>query len=152
MTNIRSPALMRGRYHELLTGVLLEAIARRDGITQDSLASVAGKHQTTVGDILKQGTGTFDLDEADALLRHVGSSLKDFANDPTNVVVPPHAPQTKTQRALASLVRGMEDGQLKIALAIFRSVKKAGARAGKKSGRRHVADRARATRRTGGTP
>lgn len=46
---------------------------------QTSLAQAVGKDQTTIGSYLNgKKAGTLDVDEADAALRHIGSSLPDF--------------------------------------------------------------------------
>jgi hypothetical protein len=69
---------MRGPLHERLIALLKDCINRGD-CTQESVARSAGVHQTTVSGVLQRNAGTFDLDAADAVLRHVGSSLAEFA-------------------------------------------------------------------------
>jgi predicted XRE-type DNA-binding protein len=69
---------MRGPLHERLIALLKQCITRGD-CTQESVARAAGVHQTTVSGVLQRNAGTFDLDAADAVLRHVGSSLAEFA-------------------------------------------------------------------------
>lgn len=59
--------------------MLREAIATgRGSITQESIATEIGKTQTGVGKYLLDKGGALDLDEADAALRHIGSSLIEF--------------------------------------------------------------------------
>jgi len=91
MSDVRC-ALMRGNYHRKLIA-WINAEMKRQEVTQDSLAAgivaAGGKmHQTTFGGILKD-KGTFDLDEAEAVLRLLGSSLQAFLNDPANAVTVP---------------------------------------------------------------
>jgi hypothetical protein len=74
--------MVRGALHQRLTAVLAAKLRGGD-VTQESLAKAVGMHQTTVSGIIKRNAGTLDLDEADAALRHIGSSLDDFlANVP----------------------------------------------------------------------
>lgn len=80
--------LMRGDYHQRLIAWLLAEMARQ-GVTQESLASGIRMHQTTVGGILKKNKGTFDLDEAHALLVLLGSSLPAFVADPAHAQTVP---------------------------------------------------------------
>lgn len=148
MSDIGSVALVRGHYHQLLIRVLLDALARQ-GLTHDSLGAVVGMHQTTVGDILKRNAGTFDLDEADAALRHVGLSLKLFIENPANAVVVEHQAPSKVRARLTETERGMTDEQLKIVLGAARAVR-AGARAEKKSARPPAAGRSRVAHKTAG--
>lgn len=68
---------MRGNYHEQLIEVL-ERARKAKLFTQESLAADLDADQTTVGKKLRGTGGTFDLDEADTALRHIGSDLKAF--------------------------------------------------------------------------
>lgn len=70
---------MRGAYHRLLQGLLADAIAAKL-CTQESVAEAVESDQTTIGKYLKGKAGPMDLDEADAMLRHVGSDLKAFVS------------------------------------------------------------------------
>jgi hypothetical protein len=69
---------VRGSYHRELAALLNQKVAEDGGVTQASIGSAVDMHPSTVGGILRKDEGTFDLDEADAALRHVGSTLKDF--------------------------------------------------------------------------
>lgn len=52
---------------------------KRGVFTQESLAGAVGKKQTTIGQyLLGKRAGSLDLDEADAALQHMGSSLSAF--------------------------------------------------------------------------
>lgn len=147
MRDVGSAPIVRGEYHRRLRSVLLEALARQ-AITQESLGAAVQMHQTTVGGILKKDEGTFDLDEADAALRHIGSSLRDFATDPVSVVAPT-PPVSKAATQLAAALTGLDDEDLRIVLGVARSVR-ARARAEKRLGRPRGAGRGAGVRKTGG--
>lgn len=150
MLDLRS-ARVRGPFHHKLIAFLLERMAADRGITQESLADAVDMHQTTVSGILKKGKGTFDMDEADAVLRHVGSSLKTFLTDAAHVPAPKRIERPLLAQLHRVLIRVPDDG-LAVVLATARSVKARSVRgAGKQSARRHVADRASKVRKTGGT-
>jgi hypothetical protein len=146
MSALRSATTLRGDYHRRLRGVLLEALARQ-AITQESLGVAVQMHQTTIGGILKKDEGTLDLDEADAALRHIGSSLRDFISDPMNVVAPPVPSKTVLQ--LASTLAGLEDDDLRIVLGVARSVRTR-SRAKKKSNQPRDVGRSMGDRKTAG--
>lgn len=81
----------------------LKAAQPTSKFTQSSLAvAMGGVDQTTAGRLLKKGKAT--LDNADAALRHIGSSLKDFVNG-----VPPRE-MTDVEK-LARKVTAREDWQ-----------------------------------------
>lgn len=89
---------MRGPYHRALQ-TLLEQARKAGKLTQESLAEDVEKEQTTVGKYLRDKAGTLDLDEADAALRHVGSNLRAFINDPARVH-PSNDPPVLVQRLM----------------------------------------------------
>jgi predicted transcriptional regulator len=68
---------VRGELHQRLVAAVAAAL-RSGTVTQESLAKAVGMHQTTVSGIIRRNAGTLDLDEADAALRHIGSSMADF--------------------------------------------------------------------------
>lgn len=153
MKDVPSP-LVRGPYHRWLVSLLLEKIARKEGVTQESLGSVVEMHQTTISGILKNDAGTFDLDEAEAMLRHVGSSLRDFVSDPERV--PTTRPKTLPPqvRKIVTLLQGVTDtNELRFVVAAATSAR-ARARAsgtGMKSSRPRATGRPLKARKTGGT-
>ncbi len=69
---------MRGDHHARLKTLLLKALEGTAGVTRTSLAAATEMHPSTMGGILGKDEGTLDLDEAEAALRHVGSTLADF--------------------------------------------------------------------------
>ena len=83
--------------HERLQSLLQDSW-RAGVFTQGSLARAIGKDQTNVGQYLRGGkAGPLNLDEADAALRHIGSSLEDFLAG-----IPPR-PLTPTDQVLRGL-------------------------------------------------
>lgn len=151
MPDLRSPPV-RGDYHRWLIRVLLERMAMDQGITQESLAGAVGMHQTTIGGILNHDKGTFDLDEADAALRHVGTSLKAFVSDPHHVPVMRTPPERRLLSKLVRMLEKIPDDGLLIILDTARSVKKRSARdAGTKPAQRRAAGPLTRVRKTGGT-
>lgn len=76
---------VRGRYHQLLRDVLRRGAAAKV-YTQDSMAEDLDIDQTTVGKYLSEKGGTLDLDDANAALMHIGSSLQAFVADPEHIV------------------------------------------------------------------
>lgn len=148
MLDVRSRR-MRGSYHRLLIGVLLREMARQS-VTQESMAAAVKMHQTTVGDILRQDAGTFDLDEADALLRNIGSSLVFFTADPAHAVTPPPERRSKIASQLHDLLLKLNDEQLVVVLGTARSVRSAhGAKT--QSKRRRGSGQGPTVRKTGET-
>lgn len=105
----KAPKPLHQRLHAMLVA---ENNAGR--ITQESLGRAIGKRQESVGVYLRTGNGALDVDEADAALRHIGSSLRDFLDE-----LPPRElpPTEKLARALAStpglpeLLRDLLDAQ-----------------------------------------
>lgn len=144
---------MRGSYHQALKRFLLTKYAER-AFTQESLARATGKEQTTIGQYLKPHgrAGTLDLDEADAALAHVGSSLAAFIADPGNVVVR-RPPRSKVAADLAKILQALtKDEHLAIVRDVAKGVLERVRREEKQSAPPRVAGRARATRKTGGRP
>lgn len=148
MADIRSPRV-RGPYHDYLVELLRAQLAKKEGITQESLATaIRAGDQTTVGKKLSGKGGPFDLDEADAALRHVGSSLKDFVTDPTRVPVIPQAEQmpplvAKILKKLRALAHD-EKALLIVLAAADLAETHVRRRASKKSSSRRVGARTRA--------
>lgn len=69
---------MKGPLHDQLHRALRDAWQAKR-ITQESLAQAIGNSQVNAGLYLRGGkAGALDLDQADAALRHIGSSLRDF--------------------------------------------------------------------------
>lgn len=93
----------------------LQAAWKRGGLTQESLAKAIGKKQTTVGQyLLNKRAGNLDLDEADAALRHIGSTLADFlASVPPRELTPTEilVRQLATRPELEELVRDLIPAQ-----------------------------------------
>src|SRR6185295_8131927 len=147
MRDIRS-APVRGPYHRRLVQVLVQELARQD-ITQESLAAVLDMHQTHDGAILKRDAGTFDLDEADLALTHVGSSLKAFVADPANAVTRAPAKVSPVAVALAQTVRDLDDDELRVVLGAARAVRARSRRIKKRPARRRVAVQPQIARKTG---
>lgn len=77
--NLRSGAVKtKGPLHARLQKVLHDAW-RANSITQESLAKAIGNSQENTGQYLRGGkAGALDIDQADAALRHIGSSLERF--------------------------------------------------------------------------
>lgn len=114
---------VRGPYHQALLKLLLVKYAER-AFTQESLALATGKEQTTIGQYLKPTgkAGTLDLDEADAALAHIGSSLKAFLTDPSTAVTPRRTPQiSPVAKQLAVALQGLPDEVLRVVLATARA-------------------------------
>jgi transcriptional regulator with XRE-family HTH domain len=87
----------RGPLHNRLHATLREAWLSK-AVTQESLARAIGKSQESVGQYLRATkAGTLDLDEADAALHHIGSSLDAFL-----ATMPPR-PLTPTERLAREL-------------------------------------------------
>lgn len=141
---------MKGPYHEALRKVLLEKYAQK-AFTQESLASETSKDQTTIGHYLRPGgkAGSLDLDEADAALRHVGSSLKAFVSEEAVTMKQTRPKLSKIATLLQRTIHGLEDDELRIVLASARAVR-AASRAGRRSALRHVAGPSSAGRKAGG--
>jgi hypothetical protein len=93
---------VRGPYHERLAAWLRSCIAGGD-YTQESVAHVAGMHQTTLGGIIRPENpkGTLDLDEAAAALEHCGWSLEGF--------VAQTSPQARKLTPLDAIVKGLKN-------------------------------------------
>lgn len=69
---------LKGPLHVRLQNLLHEAWVAKT-ITQESLAKAIGNSQENTGQYLRRGkAGALDLDQADAALRHIGSSLTSF--------------------------------------------------------------------------
>lgn len=68
---------MKGALHQQLRRALDDACQRK-ACTQESLGAAMGKSQRSVGQYLSDEAGALDLDEADAALHHVGSTLQGF--------------------------------------------------------------------------
>lgn len=101
---------MKGPLHERLRALLADATAR--GLcTQESLGRAMGKTQTSVGAYLRSVKGgAIDLDEADAALRHIGSSLAAFIAGQTPRELSPTermARELESRPALQGLVAGL---------------------------------------------
>lgn len=97
---------MRGPYHELLFGLIRQAIATK-AYTQDSFATSIPMHQTTFGRILGgKGVKSLDLDEADAALRHMQLDLQVFVANPERAV--PAPTPTPLPAALALKIPGIQ--------------------------------------------
>jgi transcriptional regulator with XRE-family HTH domain len=73
----------KGPLHERLQATLRQAWVSK-AITQESLAKATGQSQENIGQYLRGGkAGALNVDQADAALRHIGSSLAEFlANVP----------------------------------------------------------------------
>jgi transcriptional regulator with XRE-family HTH domain len=73
----------KGPLHERLQATLRQAWVSK-AITQESLAKATGQSQENMGQYLRGGkAGALNVDQADAALRHIGSSLAEFlANVP----------------------------------------------------------------------
>jgi len=140
---------VRGPYHRLLVRWILEELARQD-VTQDSLGAVVDMHQTTIGGILRKDKGTFDLDEADLALRHLGSSLKAFIADPANAVVRPPASVSAVAAELKETLRGLTDAQLQVILDVAKAVRARVRRTKRQSARRRDVDQSRRGNSIGG--
>lgn len=94
-------ASVRGEYHERLAQWLRERIDTGQ-YTQESVAAAAEMHQTTLGGIIgPKARGTLDLDEAEAVLRHTGWSLKGF--------VTRHAPKVRPTTVYDEIVLGLKN-------------------------------------------
>lgn len=106
---------VRGPYHRLLFGLLSEKYAQR-AFTQESLGAAVEKDQKSIGNYLNDKNGApLDLDEADAALAHIGTSLKAFIADPAHVVPAPHVSQVA--RALETALRALtDDADLQVVL------------------------------------
>lgn len=140
---------MRGPYHTRLIALLLETLAENAGYSQESLATAIGcRDQTTVGKRLSGKGGTFDLDEADAALHHIGSSLKTFVANQSATRAP--APPKAIARLLL-ILRELDDRGLRAVLATAHRERAASRRARTQSKPPRAADRAGANRKTGGT-
>lgn len=144
---------MRGGYHQALKRLLLTKYAEK-AFTQESLALVTGLDQTTVGQYLKPNggkAGTFDLDEAQAALDHIGSSLRDFLADPESIPAPRAPVMSRQMTRLWKAVSGLEESDVAVVVATAQSVR-ARARRGVKTQSRppRAADHGRVTRKTGG--
>lgn len=75
--------MMRGAYHSALRALIVKA--RKDNLfVQESMGKAIGRDQKTISNYLA-GKRTLDLDEAEAALVHIGSTLREFVNDPANV-------------------------------------------------------------------
>lgn len=148
MGDVRLPRV-RGAYHRQLVALLLEKIAE-GAATQESLADATRMHQTTISGILKRDAGTFDLDEANAALNHVGGSLRSFVLDPAQRPAgrPPIPPEVAK---LARLLKGVEAEGLKAVLATARAVRTASRRKDMQQGRRSGAGHERRASKTAGT-
>lgn len=142
---------VKGAYHKELLEFLIVKWGEH-AFTQDSLAAVTGKEQTTIGKYLNGGdSGAFDLDEADAALRHVGSSLKDFIADPEHAVKTPPLKVSRIEARLSKALRGMDDSQLEIVLGTALSVRRSH-RTKTPPKRQRVAGLKQAARNTGEKP
>lgn len=84
--------------HDRLQLLLREAW-RSKTITQEALGQAIGLSQTSIGHYLRPGgkAGPLDLDQADAALRHIGSSLGEFVEG-----VPPRT-LTRAERLASDL-------------------------------------------------
>lgn len=133
--------------HERLHA-LLQQKWRSGEFTQESLAKAVGKEQTTVGSYLRgDKAGPLDLDEADAALRHIRSSLKDFISDPAYAPAPPPPPQMSpvVVKIVNTLSTVDDDRSLRSVLAIAKSVGAAFRRSKRRSIRQPARDRAATT-------
>jgi hypothetical protein len=144
-------ARVRGSFHQALHRILVNKYAEK-AFTQESLARATGLNQSTIGQYLRpNGTaGTLDLDEADAALAHIGSSLTAFIADPDLPVVQPAPKISAVAKALARTLDGMEDDDLRIVLGIARSVRAASRRTKRQSVSKPVPDRLQTARKIGG--
>lgn len=129
---------MRGSYHRLLVGLLLRKLAEKS-VSQDSLGVAAEMHQTTISGILKGDKGTFDLDEASAMLDLIGSSLKLFVDDPEHVVTIQQPQRPKVLRQLDQILLGLKEPDQRIFLGLARGVRDS-RRTGDRLKRRPVSD------------
>lgn len=142
---------VRGGYHQALKRLLLMKYAEK-AFTQESLATVTHKDQTTAGQYLKAKgkAGTFDLDEADAALHHIGSSLREFIADPDLIPARRAPTMSRQMTRLWKAVAGLAESDVKIVVATAQSVRARARRDAKTQSRPpHAADRSSATRKTG---
>lgn len=142
-------ARVRGPYHQALVELFLRKSAEK-AITQDSLGRALGKDQTWAGKYFRGISGPLDLDDADAALAHIGSSLKAFIADPTLVIERPSPSSSPVAKALAKVLQGMDDAELQIVLGIARSVRTASRRVAQTRAPTHAADRVTTKRKIGG--
>lgn len=142
---------VRGPYHHALRELLVSK-HREKVFTQESLARATGKNQSTMGQYLRpNGTaGTLDLDEADAALDHIGSSLKAFIVDPAHAITRPAATLSPIAADLWEMLRRMPEDQLKVFRNLARSVQKLSSGRANRSTTRRAPVQARPTRKTAG--
>lgn len=101
---------VRGELHARLHRALKAAVDARL-CTQDSLGQAIAKSQESVGQYLRNAkAGPLDLDEAEAGLQHIGSSLRSFlAGDPPRTLTATDrlARELETRPQLRALVEAL---------------------------------------------
>lgn len=142
---------VRGPYHVQLIALLLETLAKGVGISQESLARACKlADSTAIGKRLLGKGGTFDLDEADAALLHIGSSLRAFVTSPAAPATRAPALPPPIARLLPVLL-ALDERGLKAVVATARRERAASRRARTQSKRPRAVARADGARKTGGT-
>lgn len=100
---------MKGALHQRLRAELLNGM-RANGISQESLgAAMDGKSHRSVGQYLDDEAGALDLDEADAALQHVGSSLEAFLAKAAPRTLTPTEKMARALVARPALIDLVED-------------------------------------------